>query len=50
VFGVLGVEQTNAAHVSRLLRLCDERRKKGESKDDREPDHPHGHLGWLLGW
>jgi hypothetical protein len=33
----------NFAH---LLRISGERRKKEtESKNDREPDQPHGHLG-----
>jgi hypothetical protein len=34
------------------LRLGGERRKREtESKNDREPDQPHGHLGggWLAG-
>jgi hypothetical protein len=29
-----------------LLRLASERRKnEADSENDREPDHPHGHLG-----
>src|SRR5712691_11461239 len=35
----------------RWLGLGGERRREAESKNDREPDQPHGHLsgGWLAG-
>jgi hypothetical protein len=52
VWAVLGVEQTNAAHVPRLLSLGGKwRKQETQSENDREPAQPHGHLGegWLAG-
>jgi hypothetical protein len=41
-----GAEEGDPLHLPRLrLRLCGERRKN-EAENDREPDQPHGHLGW----
>jgi hypothetical protein len=32
-----------------LLRLRGDRREvESDGENDREPDHPHGHLGWRM--
>ena len=38
------MQNADAGHLGRLLRLSNERRKKIERHNDREPDPPHGHL------
>src|SRR5215470_16480838 len=42
-------DQADPPDLPRLFRLQDERRKKADNEHDREPDPPHGHLGWN-GW
>jgi len=37
-----GRQEPNSADFFGLLPLSSERRKKGESENDREPDQPHG--------
>jgi hypothetical protein len=39
------MQNADAGDLGRLLRLSNERRKKIERENDREPDRPHRHLG-----
>src|SRR5262249_49870581 len=44
-----GTEHADPRHLPRRLCLRRERSKKAEHQNDREPDPPHAHLGWLAG-